>query len=130
MIQRPPRSTRTDTLFPYTTLFRSRIVRIDKENLTVTLEAGVTLYDAAHELEKHGLQFYVNIELGNLTLGSGGTGNPKEASYYANGDWEFGRVDSYCCGMQIVSADGSVVEWDEKGDTAENQRATGREKVC
>src|SRR3546814_12646978 len=25
MIQRPPRSTRTDTLFPYTTLFRSHI---------------------------------------------------------------------------------------------------------
>src|SRR3546814_4932388 len=24
MLQRPPRSTRTDTLFPYTTLFRSR----------------------------------------------------------------------------------------------------------
>src|SRR3546814_10709947 len=27
MIRRPPRSTRTDTLFPYTTLFRSRQVR-------------------------------------------------------------------------------------------------------
>src|SRR3546814_19029971 len=27
MIRRPPRSTRTDTLFPYTTLFRSRWVR-------------------------------------------------------------------------------------------------------
>src|SRR3546814_2280237 len=27
MIRRPPRSTRTDTLFPYTTLFRSRRVR-------------------------------------------------------------------------------------------------------
>src|SRR3546814_5587751 len=26
MIRRPPRSTRTDTLFPYTTLFRSAIV--------------------------------------------------------------------------------------------------------
>src|SRR3546814_13692165 len=26
MIRRPPRSTRTDTLFPYTTLFRSRAV--------------------------------------------------------------------------------------------------------
>src|SRR3546814_17393515 len=25
MLRRPPRSTRTDTLFPYTTLFRSRI---------------------------------------------------------------------------------------------------------
>src|SRR3546814_4609176 len=27
MIRRPPRSTRTDTLFPYTTLFRSRSCR-------------------------------------------------------------------------------------------------------
>src|SRR3546814_19607894 len=30
MIPRPPRSTRTDTLFPYTTLFRSRLVEILK----------------------------------------------------------------------------------------------------
>src|SRR3546814_2082410 len=34
MIRRPPRSTRTDTLFPYTTLFRSpihrRYVRLDQ----------------------------------------------------------------------------------------------------
>src|SRR3546814_14879347 len=28
MIRRPPRSTRTDTLFPYTTLFRSTIGRV------------------------------------------------------------------------------------------------------
>src|SRR3546814_18857458 len=28
MIRRPPRSTRTDTLFPYTTLFRSRSERL------------------------------------------------------------------------------------------------------
>src|SRR3546814_20741120 len=28
MIRRPPRSTRTDTLFPYTTLFRSRRTRV------------------------------------------------------------------------------------------------------
>src|SRR3546814_2447924 len=27
MIRRPPRSTRTDTLFPYTTLFRSQVRR-------------------------------------------------------------------------------------------------------
>src|SRR3546814_11141174 len=29
MIRRPPRSTRTDTLFPYTTLFRSNRLPID-----------------------------------------------------------------------------------------------------
>src|SRR3546814_13032398 len=30
MIRRPPRSTRTDTLFPYTTLFRSRRTTLSK----------------------------------------------------------------------------------------------------
>src|SRR3546814_13747485 len=36
MIRRPPRSTRTDTLFPYTTLFRSTILHAD----VVDREAG------------------------------------------------------------------------------------------
>src|SRR3546814_2803393 len=35
MIRRPPRSTRTDTLLPYTTLFRSRME-------TAALESGTT----------------------------------------------------------------------------------------
>src|SRR3546814_12553702 len=30
MIRRPPRSTRTDTLFPYTTLFRSDLPAVDE----------------------------------------------------------------------------------------------------
>src|SRR3546814_2750176 len=34
MIRRPPRSTRTDTLFPYTTLFRSRHVVVPTEVVT------------------------------------------------------------------------------------------------
>src|SRR3546814_1803546 len=33
MIRRPPRSTRTDTLFPYTTLFRSQAVQVADEDL-------------------------------------------------------------------------------------------------
>src|SRR3546814_6148061 len=33
MIRRPPRSTRTDTLFPYTTLFRSEVFDADLEAL-------------------------------------------------------------------------------------------------
>src|SRR3546814_11777704 len=39
MIRRPPRSTRTDTLFPYTTLFRSRTFFI----ATALVRAGVGL---------------------------------------------------------------------------------------
>src|SRR3546814_12881445 len=43
MIRRPPRSTRTDTLFPYTTLFRSHQTRIDPfhsgfQGMTLTLQ--------------------------------------------------------------------------------------------
>src|SRR3546814_15124958 len=36
MIRRPPRSTRTDTLFPYTTLFRS--MALGAEPVTTTVE--------------------------------------------------------------------------------------------
>src|SRR3546814_6899094 len=35
MIRRPPRSTRTDTLFPYTTLFRSPISELSLKPRTV-----------------------------------------------------------------------------------------------
>src|SRR3546814_8452083 len=41
MIRRPPRSTRTDTLFPYTTLFRSQHRRAGAQRL-----AGRTAYPA------------------------------------------------------------------------------------
>src|SRR3546814_515820 len=40
MIRRPPRSTRTDTLFPYTTLFRSRHVQILEEARLVAVTKG------------------------------------------------------------------------------------------
>src|SRR3546814_16110307 len=41
MIRRPPRSTRTDTLFPYTTLFRS----IDEKTLEFRLRKGITFHN-------------------------------------------------------------------------------------
>src|SRR3546814_10500831 len=51
MIRRPPRSTRTDTLFPYTTLFRSSALGFELEwiaaggvtNLWATLGSGAPL---------------------------------------------------------------------------------------
>src|SRR3546814_11439162 len=43
MIRRPPRSTRTDTLFPYTTLFRS--LRLGDPSLLVRLDRQRTFTD-------------------------------------------------------------------------------------
>src|SRR3546814_12400845 len=54
MIRRPPRSTRTDTLFPYTTLFRSASeVRCARSERIFTTEAGEALLPAA---ERAGLK--------------------------------------------------------------------------
>src|SRR3546814_2874104 len=41
MIRRPPRSTRTDTLFPYTTLFRSLVFELRRRIVEICLAARV-----------------------------------------------------------------------------------------
>src|SRR3546814_17856795 len=48
MIRRPPRSTRTDTLFPYTTLFRSQGMR---DAVAVAFDLNVVVHVHAHRFE-------------------------------------------------------------------------------
>src|SRR3546814_13760107 len=51
MIRRPPRSTRPDTLFPYTTLFRSLGDFMKPGTVAATgLDAGAPLLDATEDL--------------------------------------------------------------------------------
>src|SRR3546814_9974067 len=59
MIRRPPRSTRTDTLFPYTTLFRSTLL----SNLLYRIE------DPFHRLPVHWMWWPA---LGAIVVGLGG----------------------------------------------------------
>src|SRR3546814_12540301 len=47
MILRPPRSTRTDTLLPYTTLFRSEDVRAEQDRDAASAEVADGLPDLA-----------------------------------------------------------------------------------
>src|SRR3546814_18117727 len=64
MIRRPPRSTRTDTLFPYTTLFRSIVRRKEMNEMTrswpaeaeTLLDDLVALRRAIHREPELGLQ--------------------------------------------------------------------------
>jgi hypothetical protein len=95
----------------------NKILNIDKDKREITMQAGVLHIDAAKELEKNGLQFYVNVEIGNLTVGSGACGGTKDASYYSKAEgWEFGQVASYCIGVKAVQPDGSILEVTEESD--------------
>src|SRR3546814_12628120 len=51
MIRRPPRSTRTDTLFPYTTLFRSH--RIEQADIDLVLSEGKRSLDPGNRTVLH-----------------------------------------------------------------------------
>src|SRR3546814_8654892 len=53
MIRRPPRSTRTDTLFPYTTLFRSQIAALNLGQVSAlhTLPENVIAHRSKKPLE-------------------------------------------------------------------------------
>ncbi len=97
----------------------NKVLHIDRDKLTITMQAGVLHIDAARMLEEHGLQFYVNVELGNLTVGSGACGGTKDASYYSARDgWEFGQVASYVCGIKYVDAHGDLKEVTEQDGEA------------
>src|SRR3546814_14752642 len=63
MTRRPPRSTRTDTLFPYTTLFRSNL------NIRVTSRAAVAVGLVLHELVTNAVKYgALSTESGKLWL--------------------------------------------------------------
>src|SRR3546814_4160347 len=67
MIRRPPRSTRTDTLFPYTTLFRSDDV--DVVNVTSTTALTDALFAGKSGIEE--LQAGVTLGAGaEVTIGA------------------------------------------------------------
>src|SRR3546814_11879778 len=87
MIRRPPRSTRTDTLFPYTTLFRSKMIEHHRGAIAMTeiLEAQggdpQVLEKARMTAEKQRREI---TELENLLAGSGnGSSAPDQTNPYA-----------------------------------------------
>src|SRR3546814_8245275 len=57
MIRRPPRSTRTDTRFPYTTLFRSGLVHSQRVLLALT-QAGVSREDSYRYVQRNAMKVW------------------------------------------------------------------------
>src|ERR1035437_877170 len=82
----------------------NRILEIGTD--TVTVQAGAIAIDIAHELEKHGMQFYVNTEIGSLSVGSAACAGTKDASMPG----EYGQVGSYITRIKMVLPSGELFE--------------------
>src|SRR3546814_5370422 len=67
MIRRPPRSTRTDTLFPYTTLFRSRKAAECTGQVEQRSADAADHHPAEHADQQHDAEEYAAIDQ-RLTL--------------------------------------------------------------
>jgi FAD/FMN-containing dehydrogenase len=85
----------------------NKIVRITDQS--VTAQAGAIYYDIAHELEKQNLQFYVNTEIGSLSVGSAACAGTKDGSFFG----EYGQVGSYITEVEMILPSGEILEVDE-----------------
>src|SRR3546814_7603452 len=100
MIRRPPRSTRTDTLFPYTTLFRSGQLTATS---TGALDLGTTDVSGALVAHSNGGAIVQGgaLQVGGTTELDAGTGNVTLAN--AGNDF-VGAVDIVGGAIQITDA--------------------------
>jgi len=85
------------------------IVSIDPQNLTFTAQAGLEMIEANRALREQKLQFILNIEIGNMTLGSAACCHTKDALDGVG----FGQVNSYITGIKWVSPSGTLEEASE-----------------
>jgi hypothetical protein len=84
----------------------TKILNIDRANQTFTAQAGLEYIDASKALREQDLQFMLNIEIGNMTLGSAACCHTKDAL----DGIEFGQVSSYVMGIKWVTPSGNLQE--------------------
>ncbi len=83
-----------------------KIIAIDKNAMTLTAEAGLEMIEANKALRAQQLQLMLNIEIGNLTLGSAACCHTKDSLDGV----EFGQVSSYITAMKWVTPAGDLAE--------------------
>ncbi|HEX4810850.1 MAG TPA: FAD-binding oxidoreductase [Bryobacteraceae bacterium] len=90
----------------------TRIINIDGAGKTFTAQAGLEIIDASKALRARDLQFILNIEIGNMTIGSAACCHSKDAL----DGIEFGQVSSYVTGLKWVTPNGDLAEASENSN--------------
>jgi hypothetical protein len=78
------------------------IISVDRRAMTITAEAGLELLSASRYLFRHGLEFHLNVEIGNVTLGAAACCHTKDGLH----NCEFGQLSSYVVGIKWIDANG------------------------
>lgn len=84
----------------------NKVISIDKDKMTLTAQAGLEIIEASKALRAQKLQMMLNIEIGNMTLGSAACCHSKDAL----DGFELGQVCSYVTGMKWVTPSGDLAE--------------------
>src|SRR3546814_14401079 len=116
MIRRPPRSTRTDTLFPYTTLFRSA---------TATAAAAETPHFSSSSLARSAASRTVSSESWSTILLRSAI-----VSLHAGESPQFVQVDNVELSLVDRSGGVLVAVGGEHARKLQIGRASWRERVC
>jgi FAD/FMN-containing dehydrogenase len=90
----------------------TKVIRVDAKAMTLTAQAGLEIIEASRLLRKRKLQFVLNIEIGNLTLGSAACCHTKDSLDAV----EFGQIASYVTAMKWVTPSGDLREVSEESD--------------
>lgn len=104
----------------------TRILKIDEARQTITAEAGLQYIDASKALRQKHLQFMLNIEIGNLTLGSAACCHTKDG---LDGR-EFGQVSSYVTAIKWVTPAGELEEASEENNPELLRRVRSSYGLC
>jgi FAD/FMN-containing dehydrogenase len=87
-----------------------KIQNLDAQHMTLTAQAGLQLVEAAEILRRQQLQLLLNIEIGNITLGSAACCQTKDSLDGV----EYGQVNSYVTNIKWVSPSGELQEASEE----------------
>jgi hypothetical protein len=104
----------------------AQVVAIDSTGLTFTAQAGMQILDASKALRAQNLQMMLNIEIGNMTLGSAACCHSKDGL----DGIEFGQVCSYVIAMRWVTPSGDLAEASEQGNPTLMQTMRSSNGLC
>src|SRR3546814_18681775 len=97
MIRRPPRSTRNDTLFPYTTLFRSLGAQLVLRSMSIV---GEEKFLPRNETQQYGLFTVQDYQSGPLKVEAGA--RIERSSLSAAADADIGRSEEHTSELQSL----------------------------